>query len=35
VGLVDILKEPNAGHWIKKVIKPLYENEKLEFKAVV
>ena len=35
VGLVDILKEPNTGHGIKKVIKPLYENEKLEFKAVV
>ena len=35
VGLVDILKEPNTGHGIKKVVKPLYENEKLEFKAVV
>jgi predicted transcriptional regulator len=35
VGLVDILKEPNAGHGIKKIIKPLYKNEKLEFKAVV
>jgi len=35
VGLVDILKEPNTGHGIKKVIKPLYENEKLEFKAIV
>ncbi len=35
IGLVDILKEPNAGHGIKKVIKPLYENEKLEFRAVV
>jgi predicted transcriptional regulator len=35
VGLVDILKESNAGHGVKKVIKPLYKNEKLEFKAVV
>jgi len=35
VGLVDILKESNAGHGIKKVIKPLYKNEKLEFKAIV
>jgi predicted transcriptional regulator len=33
--LIDILKEPNAGHGIKKVIKPLYANEQLEFKATV
>ena len=33
--LIDILKEPNAGHGIRKVIKPLYANEQLEFKAVV
>jgi predicted transcriptional regulator len=33
--LIDILKEPNAGHGIRKVIKPLYPNEQLEFKAIV
>jgi len=33
--LIDILKEPNNGHGIKKVIKPLYTNESIEFKAVV
>jgi len=33
--LIDILKEPNAGHGIRKVIKPLYANEQLEFKAMV
>ena len=33
--LIDILKEPNSGHGIKKVIKPLYSNESIEFKAVV
>jgi hypothetical protein len=33
--LIDILKEPNAGHGIRKVIKPLYANEQLEFKAIV
>ena len=33
--LIDILKEPNAGHGIRKVIKPLYINEQLEFKATV
>ena len=33
--LIDILKEPNAGHGIRKVIKPLYANEQLEFKATV
>ena len=33
--LIDISKEPNAGHGIRKVIKPLYTNEQLEFKAVV
>jgi len=33
--LIDILKEPNAGHGIRKVIKPLYTNEQLEFKATV
>jgi len=33
--LIDILKEPNNDHGIKKVIKPLYTNESIEFKAVV
>ncbi len=33
--LIDILKEPNAGHGIKKVIKPLFLDEDLEFRAVV
>lgn len=33
--LIDILKETNSGHGIKKVIKPLYVNEELEFRAVV
>jgi len=33
--LIDIQKEPNRGHGIKKVIKPLYANESIEFKAVV
>jgi len=33
--LIDILKEPNAGHGIRKVIKPLYANEQIEFRAVV
>jgi predicted transcriptional regulator len=33
--LIDILKEPNAGHGVRKVIKPLYINEQLEFKATI
>ena len=33
--LIDISKEPNAGHGIRKVIKPLYTNEQVEFKAIV
>jgi len=33
--LIEILKEPNAGHGIRKIIKPLYANEQLEFKAIV
>jgi predicted transcriptional regulator len=33
--LIDILKESNAEHGIRKVIKPLYANEQLEFKAIV
>ncbi len=33
--LIDIQKEPNSGHGIRKVIKPLYTHEDLEFRAVV
>jgi len=33
--LIDIQKEPNAGHGIRKIIKPLYANEEIEFKSVV
>jgi len=33
--LINILKEPNSGHGIKKIIQPLYANEQLEFKATV
>jgi len=33
--LIDITKEPNFGHGIKKVIKPLYLNDNIEFKAVI
>jgi predicted transcriptional regulator len=33
--LIAISKEPNAGHGIRKIIKPLYTNEQLEFRAMV
>jgi predicted transcriptional regulator len=33
--LIDILKESNASHGIRKVIKPLYSNEEIEFRATV
>jgi len=33
--LIDISKEPNAGHGIRKVIKPLYLNEEIEFRATL
>ncbi len=33
--LIDIVKEPNAGHGIRKIIKPLYSDEQIEFKAIV
>jgi len=33
--LINILKETNSGHGIRKVIQPLYHNEQLEFKATV
>jgi len=33
--LINITKEINSGHGIKKVIKPLYLNEEIEFRAAV
>ena len=33
--LIDITKETNSGHGIRKVIKPLYSNEQIEFRAVI
>jgi len=33
--LIDISKESNAGHGVRKVITPLYKNEKIEFRATV
>ncbi len=33
--LIDISKEVNSGHGIKKVIRPLYQNQSLEFRAIV
>ena len=33
--LIDIQKEPNPGHGTRKVIKPLYPNEELEFRATI
>lgn len=33
--LIDIQKETNPGHGTKKVIKPLFQDEELEFKAKV
>ena len=33
--LIDIQKESNAGHGIRKIIKPLFANEKIEFRATV
>ncbi len=33
--LIDISKEPNSGHGIRKIIKPLYSNEQIEFRATV
>ncbi len=33
--LIDISKEPNAGHGIRKVIKPLYSDEEIEFRATL
>lgn len=33
--LVKIVKEPNPGHGIHKVIESTYGNEKIEFKAEI
>jgi predicted transcriptional regulator len=33
--LIDISKEPNAGHGIRKTIKPLYSDQQIEFRAIV
>ncbi len=33
--LIDVLKESNSGHGIKKIIKPLFSNEQIEFRATV
>ena len=33
--LIDVLKESNSGHGIRKIIKPLYSNEQIEFRATV
>ncbi len=33
--LINISKEINSGHGVKKVIKPLYKDETLEFRAAV
>ena len=33
--LISVTKEVNSGHGLKKVIKPLYPNEHLEFKATI
>jgi len=33
--LIDIVKESNSGHGIKKVIIPLFKNEKIELRAII
>jgi predicted transcriptional regulator len=33
--LINITKESNIGHGINKVIRPLYLNEQIEFRAIV
>ena len=33
--LIDVSKEPNEGHGVRKVIRSLYLNEQIEFKAIV
>jgi len=33
--LITVIKEVNSGHGLKKVIKPLYPNEQIEFRATL
>lgn len=33
--LVKIIREPNPGHGVHKVIKSMFGSEKIEFKAVI
>jgi predicted transcriptional regulator len=33
--LITVTKEVNSGHGLKKVIKPLYPNEQIEFRATL
>jgi len=33
--LINISKEVNAGHGMRKVIKPLFSDEEIEFRAVL
>ena len=33
--LIDVCKEVNAGHGMRKVIKPLFADEEIEFRAVL
>ena len=33
--LIEIAKESNRGHGVKKVIMPLYQDETIEFRAIV
>jgi predicted transcriptional regulator len=33
--LIEVTKEPNSGHGVRKVIVPLLGNDPIEFKAVV
>jgi predicted transcriptional regulator len=33
--LIDIQKEVNSGHGIRKIIRPLFTDEEIEFRAVV
>ena len=33
--LIEISREPNAGHGIRKVIRPLFADETIEFRAAV
>jgi predicted transcriptional regulator len=33
--LIDIQKEVNSGHGLRKIIRPLFTDEEIEFRAVV